>query len=134
MDAHDNFLGRGWDFPPSFTAGTVATTEGEASVARALRVLIGTGIGERVMRPELGCDLSSFTFEPVSRSLITWIESLITTAVIDHEPRAILDRVDVTPNQREPGRLDIAVSYTVLTTNTRHNIVHPFYLMEATVA
>ena len=134
MSTKNSFLGTGWSFPPVFDKdfGTVVTTSDEVNVEKCLRILISTGIGERVMFPGLGSNLNAFLFEQINQDLLTWIKDLITKAVIDHEPRVDLDDVTVIPDQRELGKLDITLAYTVRTTNTRTNLVYPFYLNEAT--
>ena len=43
-----------------------------------------------------------------------------------------LDQVDVTEDPDEGGRLIVSVDYTVRSSNSRFNMVFPFYLMEAT--
>ena len=107
--------------------------EGEDDVAQALRILLQTRIGERVLRPKWGCSLDRLQFEPLSTSLRTYIEDLIRTAVLYHEPRVILDGVELTPVP-EAGRLDIEVRYTISRTNARTNLVFPYYLSEGTDA
>ena len=136
MSTNNSFLGTGWSFPPVFDKdfGTVVTTSDEPNVEKCLRILISTGIGERVMFPGLGSNLNAFLFEQINQDLLTWIKDLITKTVIDHEPRVDLDDVTVVPDQKEPGKLEITLSYTVRTTNTRNNLVYPFYLNEATNA
>lgn len=129
------FLGRGWAFPPTFSrgGGTVAMVEAEADVAESLRILLQTRIGERVMHPTYGCNLDRLLFEPLSTSLRAYVEDLVRTAVLYHEPRVELDGVALTAVP-EGGRLDIEVRYTVLRTNSRMNLVFPFYLSEGTDA
>lgn len=129
------FLGRGWAFPPAFSrgGGTVAMVEAEADVAESLRILLQTRIGERVMRPRYGCNLDRLLFEPLSTSLRAYVEDLVRTAILYHEPRVILDGVGLTAVP-EGGRLDIEVRYTIARTNSRTNLVFPFYLSEGTDA
>lgn len=129
------FLGRGWAFPPTFARGgaTVAMVEAEADIAEALRVLLSTRVGERVMRPRFGCSLDRLLFEPLSASLRAYVRDLIETAILYHEPRIILDGVVLTAVP-EGGRLDIEVQYTIARTNARTNLVFPFYITEGTDA
>lgn len=129
------FLGRGWAFPPTFSrgGGAVAMVEGEADIAESLRILLRTRVGERVMRPRYGCTLDRLLFEPLSTSLRAYVEDLVRTAVLYFEPRVVLDGVGLTAVPEE-GRLDIEVRYTVARTNSRMNLVFPFYLSEGTDA
>jgi phage baseplate assembly protein W len=128
-----SFLGRGWAFPPSFSAGgaDVEMASGVEDIEQSLQILLGTGLGERVMQDTFGCDLGSLKFEELDQRLINTLERLITGAVLDHEPRIKLDRVDVDRSAPGPSAIFITVRYTVSATNSRYNMVFPFYLMEA---
>jgi uncharacterized protein len=131
-----SFLGRGWAFPPSFSAGgaDVETANGVQDIEQSLQILLGTWPGERVMQETFGCDLGSLKFEELDQRLINTLERLITGAVIDHEPRIKVDRVDVVRSAAGPSAIFITVHYTVRGTNSRYNMVFPFYLTEATPA
>jgi len=125
------FLGRGWSFPPTFRdrGHSIDMTEDVVDIERSLAILMSTHIGERVMRPRYGCDLSRLVFEPLDATLQSTVRDLIHTAILYYEPRIILDDVRLTSVPSE-GRLDIELEYTVATTNTRYNFVYPFYLEE----
>jgi len=128
-----SFLGRGWAFPASFSAGgaDVDMASGAEDIEQSLRILIGTWQGERVMQETFGCDLGRLVFEQLDQRLINTVDRLISTAVLDHEPRIRLDRVDVARAPDGPSAIIITVNYTVRATNSRYNIVFPFYLTEA---
>ena len=129
-----SFLGRGWAFPPSFSAGgaDVEVVSGVEDIEQSLRILLGTWPGERVMQETFGCDLASLTFEELDQRLINTLERLITDAVIEHEPRVKVNRIDVVRSASGPSAVFITVHYTVRGTNSRYNMVFPFYLTEAT--
>ena len=133
MPARIPVLGTGWSFPPTFVKGpnTVEMISDEEDVNSSLHILLSTGIGERVMRPTYGCDLKQFLFEPLDTSLQAYVKDIIITAVLYHEPRIRLDDVTIARNA-EQGMIEINVQYTVKTTNSRFNLVYPFYLREAT--
>ena len=58
------FLGIGWAFPLGFAAtGDAAMAVLEEDVAQAIRIILGTNPGERVMRPDFGAGLDDFLFE-----------------------------------------------------------------------
>jgi len=128
-----SFLGTGWDFPPAFDRGPngVRMISDEDDIRSSLRVLLSTTVGERRMQPKYGCNLQKLVFEPVDTTLSTYIKELIRTAVLYFEPRIILENVVLEPIPLE-GRIDIALTYTVATTNTRYNFVYPFYRVEGT--
>jgi phage baseplate assembly protein W len=132
--SNPSFLGRGWAFPPSFPAGgaDVEMANGVEDIEQSLQILLGTWPGERVMQETFGCDLASLVFQQLDQRLINTLERLIRGAVLDHEPRIKLDRVDVARSPAEPDAILITVYYTVRATNSRYNMVFPFYLTEAT--
>ncbi len=129
------FLGQGWAFPPRFDArsGAAARQTAEADIAESLRILFGTRPGERVMQPDYGCRLADLVFEPMNGPTRIAIEVAIRRAAQFFEARIILDRVQVEPSDWPGGRLNIIVTYTIRATNSRHNMVFPFYLSEGTL-
>ncbi len=129
-----SFLGTGWGFPPTFTVGgaEVETVSGPEDVSQSLQILFSTRLGERVMQDAFGCDLDSVLFEEIDQGLINRLTSLMTDAILYHEPRITLDRIDISASEAEPGLLLISLDYTIRSTNSRFNMVYPFYLSEAT--
>ncbi len=65
-----SFLGTGWAFPPTFTKGpqSIVMVSDEADIRQSLEILLTTSIGERFLRPEYGCDLRRYLFEPLDRN------------------------------------------------------------------
>ena len=55
-------------------------------------------------------------------------------AILHHEPRVLLNEVEVSDEQAGEGLLLVTIDYTVRATNSRYNLVYPFYLREATGA
>lgn len=126
-----SFLGTGWSFPPTFVRATasVATVSDEDDIDESLTILLSTTVGERRMQPRYGCNLQRLVFEPVDTTLETYMKDLIETAILYFEPRIVLDALTLTPAD---GRIDIELTYTVAKTNTRRNLVYPFYKLEGT--
>lgn len=124
-----SFLGRGWSFPPRFekSGGAVMSSE-EQDVVESLRILLSTARGERVLVPAFGCDLESLQFESLSRSTKTYIIGLISRALLHFEHRIKVDRVELDDSRVNEGRVDILVEYRIKTTNSRENLVLPFYV------
>jgi phage baseplate assembly protein W len=129
-----NFLGRGWSFPPRFDPRTkeAAMVSDADDIAESLRILLSTSPGERVMLPAYGCALRRLVFEDASEQTVTEIKGMVRKAILFFEPRITVNRIDTQLVDPMAGRLDILLDYSVRTTNTRHNLVYPFYLHQAT--
>ena len=131
MALEDPFIGQGWSFPPRFDNGAIEITEGQQSITESLRIIVGTGLGERLMRPDFGCAMDGEVFGLMNTSRITWIENVFRQAILLHEPRVDAKEVSVVSDGSE-GRLLITVVYEVRGTNSRFNTVFPFYIEDAT--
>lgn len=129
---NEAFLGRGWSFPPVLTENGVKMSAYEQDIRESLRVLFSTSPGERVNRYDYGCNLRQYAFEPLSEQLTVRMRNEISRAVILYEPRIELEDVSF-EEQLENGVLLIHLTYTVLRTNNRNNMVYPFYLREGRV-
>lgn len=134
MDAPDStkaFLGVGWAFPPCITPdGKIALAEFEEDIRQAIRIILGTNPGERVMRPDFGAGLNQFVFEPVNATTLNLIKTRVQESLIAWEPRIDLLSIDVTSDTSERNKLLIDANYRVRATNSQFNLVYPFYLQE----
>jgi uncharacterized protein len=126
------FLGRGWAYPvaPDAAGADVALAEHEEDVREAVRIILETARGERVMRPDFGAGLNEFLFEPLNNTTMALVRHRVEEALITWEPRIRVRAVEVTAPGPERGRLDIAIDYELRATNTFYNLVYPFYLQE----
>ena len=135
IDPNRAFLGVGWAFPPQLEAtGVIAEAIYEEDIRQAIRIILFTNRGERLMRPDFGAGLNEFVFEPVSPSTMALVETRVREALITWEPRIDVLVVTVTSDSSERNRLLIDMNYRVRATNTQHNLVYPFYLQEGTPA
>ena len=134
MASDEKFLGRGWSFPPEFhkhaDAVNVKMVSEEDDIRESLRVLLSTRPGERIMQPAYGCRIHSMVFESINESSITEIKDVIERAVLFFEPRISLESIDVDAENVYEGTLNIQLNYKIRTTNTRSNVVYPFYFLE----
>jgi uncharacterized protein len=127
-----DFLGKGWKFPVQVDdAGRIVLSEFEEDIREAVRIILLTAKGERVMRPEFGTGLHNFVFETMSVTNIGAIQAAIQNALIEWEPRIELLAVKVEADPGEVGKLLINIDYEVRATNTQFNLVFPFYLGRA---
>lgn len=123
-------IGRGWNFPPMLNEqGTVALTGDEDEIRQSIRIILGTGPGQRVMRPEFGCRIHELVFAPNNNTTAGLASRYVSEALGRWEPRIDVQRVDVTPDPDEPARLLITVEYRVRATHSNRSLVYPFYLI-----
>lgn len=126
-----SFLGTGWGFPPEFikSSGTVKMTSGEEDIHKSLEILFSTEFGERLLEPNYGCNLKTIVFEPIDATQSAYIENLISDAITYHEPRIVLEEININENPGE-GIINIELEYIIPETNTRSNFVYPYYIDE----
>jgi phage baseplate assembly protein W len=131
--AEHMFLGVGWRFPVQVVtdedgAERIGISKYVQSVEESIRVILGTARGERVMRPDFGADLSRLTFSPNNTSTAGLAIFYVQEALRKWEPRVELLDVDAGPDENDANTLLITIDYRIISTNTEHNLVYPFYL------
>ena len=131
---HKSFLGTGWSFPPQFDneGGSVDMLSDGEDIRSSLEILLSTRPGERVMLPNYGCNLDELLFEPLTTTMKTYMKDLIQTAILYHEPRIAVDKIELIDTGEMEGRILINIEYTIRSTNSRFNYVFPFYIQEGT--
>ena len=132
----NSFLGRGWSFPPAFNreSGTVDMVSDVEDINQSLGILLSTSLGERVLQPAYGCNLTDYMFESLNNDLIGIIKHHVENAILYYEPRIVANKVEVTAADSFDlieGRFTIAVEYSIPGTNSRFNYVYDYYLNEA---
>jgi uncharacterized protein len=131
-DTGKAYLGTGWSFPPTFdiASRSVQLVSAEDDIWQSLYILLSTSLGERVMQPTYGCNLQELLFETLTPTVASNIKELLRTAILYHEPRIRLNRLDLNLNEQLEGVVNIAVDYTILSTNSRFSLVYPFSIRE----
>ncbi|MET0422240.1 MAG: GPW/gp25 family protein [Actinoplanes sp.] len=123
----EDFIGNGWAFPAAISRnGTVRLVSGVEEIDAAIRMILSTVPGERVMRPEFGCAMWEMLFAPLSAGTIGLIEQAVREALGRWEPRIELHSVDAVGDQAT-GTVHITVAYRIRSTNDVRNLVFPFY-------
>ena len=65
MATNKSFLGKGWRFPVDVDrTGGVSMSQLEENVRQSIFIILGTAPGERIMRPDFGCDIHDLMFAP----------------------------------------------------------------------
>lgn len=123
-----DFLGTGWKYPVSIKNGKIESSEGEDSIRESIMIILTTAKGERVMRPDFGCGINELVFGLNNTATATLIQFYVRESLQKWEPRIEVLEVSVTPDGDERNRLNINIEYMVKSSNTRNNLVYPFYL------
>jgi hypothetical protein len=127
-------IGRGWAFPVRVDGqGRIALTcDDDQEIVEAIRIILSTTPGERVMRPTFGSHLFELAFAPLNHETGALARRYVEDALRMWEPRIrIIDvEVDVErDNQLNNGCLNIILHYEIKSTHDRRSLVYPFYLI-----
>lgn len=123
-----DFVGRGWAFPVGLDLrGRVALTSGMESIERAIRIILQTVRGARVMRPQFGSDLHLLVFAENNPTTAGLADFYVRRALARWEPRIEVESVKVSWADADQGAMSLNISYLVKATNDRRNLVFPFY-------
>ena len=123
-----DFLGVGWSFPVCVDArGRIALARGERDIEQAIRMILMTPVGQRIMRPEFGCRIHELVFEPNDGSTAGLAAHYVEQALGMWEPRIRVLTVRTGVDPAEPSRMLIDVHYEIKATNDRRSLVYPFY-------
>lgn len=127
-----NFLGCGLSFPlrADETTGRIRMSSQEDDIREAIRMILFTGKGERVMRPEFGCQIRKYAFSSMGMIDRTGMEEEVRQALIRWEPRITDAQVEVDDKSMGNGAVEIHIRYVVRATNNPYNLVFPYYLNE----
>lgn len=130
----NNFLGRGWSFPPEFniTAKSVEMTEKVDDIYKSLEILLSTRVGERVMQPKYGCNMDELVFESLDTATKTIVIDKIKTAILYFESRIDAKKIELNTDNELEGIIVLEIEYVVRATNSRFNFVYPYYRNEGT--
>lgn len=127
-------LGRGFAFPVRRDGdgrAHLAMSEGDACVREAIEIILSTYKGERVMRPEFGCDLDRLLFAPNDESSRAAAEFEVRDALGNWEPRIDILGIAAKAGGERGEVMLIEIRYRVISTDNRYNLVFPFYLDRA---
>ena len=123
---HD-LIGAGWSFPPERDRGRVELVSGDEEITQAIRIILETPVGARVMRPAFGSRLHELVFAPINAATIAAARYYVEQALGYWEPRIDVNDVAVRPCAGQPEVLLIDISYTVRATYDERSLVVPFY-------
>ena len=123
------YIGQGLAFPLQVNPqGGIALASGERDVEQAIRVILSTAPGERVMRPEFGCRIHELVFAPHDAATESLVVYYVEEALAQWEPRIDVQEVDVSADPGRDGALLVEIKYRVKDTHDERSIVYPFFL------
>lgn len=129
MSNDRDFLGKGLRFPVSINLnGGVSSSQLEENVRQSIFIILGTAPGERINRPQFGCQIHDLMFAPNNDVTAARAEVFCEEALYKFEPRISKVACRAMPNADEPNRLDIRLEYVIAGKNDKKNLVFPFYL------
>jgi len=127
--ADTGFLGQGWNFPVGLDGGQIGLTpDAEEGIRQSIWTILATSPGERVMRPDFGCGIHDLVFGVNNAATATSVTRAVREALATWEPRIDVLDVYASPDPSRSNVLVIEINYQVRSTNSRFNLVYPFYL------
>src|SRR6185369_2889248 len=112
-----DFLGTGWAFPPRVDArGRIMLARQERDIEEAIRIILLTPKGQRVMRPEFGCQIHDLIFAPNDATTAGLAVFYVEEALAMWEPRIRVLDVMAVPDDSNDSRLMIRIEYEIKST------------------
>jgi phage baseplate assembly protein W len=132
FDTRKSFLGVGWKFPIDVDRRKgLGMSNFEENIEESILIILGTALGERVMRPDFGCAIHDLIFAPNNSNTHGLLIYHVKEALMKWEPRIQALTVDVELDNEEPTKVYVRVEYQVIATNNVYNLVYPFYLQKS---
>lgn len=123
-----DILGVGWAFPVGTDArGRIALARQESDIEQAMRIILLTPRGQRLMRPEFGCRIHELIFHPNDATTAGLASYYVEEALGMWEPRIDVESVDTRPDPLNNGRMLVDIRYTIRATLDTRTLVFPFY-------
>ena len=127
-DPTRDFLGTGWAFPVGVDArGRIALSRRERDIEEAILMILLTPKGQRVMRPEFGCQIHDLIFAPNDATTAGLAAYYVEEALAMWEPRIRVLEVNAGPDPQAQERLLLDIRYEIKATYDRRALVFPFY-------
>lgn len=93
------------------TNGRIDVVRDAEATRQALMILLSTRPGERIMRPDYGCDLWRLVFSANDGTTAGLAIHAVRRAVERFEPRVVILAIDAGPAPDAPDRLDVVLDY-----------------------
>lgn len=122
--------GLGWHFPVTVDgiSGSVRMAQGEQDIEQAIRIILFTARGERVMHPDFGCGIHDLVFEDMSTTTLGLVESSVREALFKWEPRIEVLSVSAENHSGSQGQMTIELEYRIRSTSQVANSAISFQI------
>ncbi len=125
-----DYIGTGLAFPLGINVqGGLQFSSDTQSIEESIVIILRTGLGERVYRPNFGSRLSELVFEPMSIQTLLMIRLYVEEALQMWEPRIVVKQVRTEPDPIK-GRVDVEIIYQPKNRPDLRSLVYPFYLRQ----
>jgi phage baseplate assembly protein W len=126
----EDFLGLGWNFPVGVDEnGQVRLApDPEEGIRQSIWTILSTSPGERLMRPDFGCGMHDLVFAVNNAGTASAVAGAVRQALALWEPRIDVLEVYAAADPTRANVLLVEINYEVRSTNSRFNLVYPFYL------
>lgn len=125
-----DIVGRGWAFPPEIGAqGGLALTDERSEIEQAIKIILLTSPGQRVMRPLFGCRIHELVFAPNNVNTAAQARRFVQEALNMWEPRIEAKEIMVAPDPQRGNCLLIEIYYSIKATSDTRSLVFPFYMI-----
>jgi hypothetical protein len=122
-------VGTGWAYPLGVTSGGgIRLISGPDDVDSAIRLILSTRPGDRLMRPQFGCRIWELVFAPIDANTVGRARRYVRDALYQWEPRITVTSVRI-GTYPDHGLLTIEIAYDLRSTLDRRTLVHPFYVI-----
>jgi len=105
--------------------------EGIAHVQDAMRIVLRTELGSRVMRPTFGAGVDRYVFEARTADVCYRLADDVRRALMLGEPRVLIDNVEAVMSGEAEDRIDVRIDYRIDRHRAPASLVLPFYLESA---
>lgn len=124
--------GRALHFPVNVDSvtGKIEEISYEESIRESIYLIVMTKKGERIMRPDFGCDIHQYMFEPVNSTMLTLVRCAVEEALTRWEPR--IEDIEVEPltSLEEENELKLVIHYRIKATRAMAQTIVPFHSMK----
>ena len=125
------FIGQGLAFPLQLNPrGGVALATGVDEIEQAIRIILGTVPGERVMRPTFGCRAWELIFDPANSATHSLMSLYVREALAMWEPRITINDVIATNDPDHEGGLLVEINYSIRDTHDPRSFIYPFFIAD----